>query len=109
MGLVSPAAASADVPANCVQQFWMVGLRAATRSICDSPVRADGSWIRGRSFYAPSFVASGSSICYGYGYCTFTMPHVVAEMDVRDTYIVTPDTVLPDEPPHLGEAVQALA
>ncbi len=108
-GITAPAATAAPMPPNCTDQFWMMGLRAATRTICDGPQAADGSWIRGRAFTAPAFTADGYSVCYGYGFCTFTMPKEVAAIDQLETYRVTPDTVLPDEPGYLGSAPAGLA
>ena len=99
-GVTAPAA-SANTD-NCTEQFWMMGLRAAERTICDGPQAADGSWMRTRSFTAPAFTADGYSVCYGYGFCTFTMPKEVAAIDTAETYRVTPETVLPDEPGYLG-------
>lgn len=100
-GGVTPVAA-ADIPANCVQQFWMVGLRAAQRTICDGPMAGDGSWERGRGFYAPAFVADGISVCYSSSYCTFSLPRTVPVLDTREYYRVTPATVLSDEPGYIG-------
>ena len=99
-GVTAPAA-SANTD-NCTEQFWMMGLRAAQRTICDGPLNPDGSWLRGRSFNAPAFTADGYSVCYSAVYCTFTMPKQVAAIDTAETYRVTPDTVLPDEPGYLG-------
>lgn len=102
-GSVTVAAdARADYEPGCVSQFWMYGLRGTTRTLCDGPVRADGSWMRIRQFYAPrryvpmtcNWGSYGGS-CYG-GYW-------LEEFDKRDTYPVTPDTVLPDEPGHIAE------
>jgi len=101
---VSAPIAAADIPSNCVQQFWMVGLRSATRTICDGPIRADGSWLRERSFFAPASIAPGYSTCYGYGFCTFYPAREIAEYKVSDQYPVTGVTVLPDEPPHIDAA-----
>ena len=106
-GITAPVASA--LPPNCVQQFWMIGLRGGQRTICDGPVQADGSWLRGRSFNAPAFVADGYSVCYGYGFCTFTMPKQVAAIDQLETYRVTPDTVLGDEPGYLGVTPTAVA
>lgn len=102
-GLVWADDARADTAENCVEQFWMVGLRSATRTICDGPIAADGTWMRARTFTAPAFVADGYSVCYSPAFCTFTMPREVAAYDVADTYLVTADTVLPDEPGHITE------
>ena len=99
-GVTAPVASA--LPPNCTQQFWMIGLRKGQRTICDGPQAADGSWLRGRSFNAPAFIADGYSVCYGYGFCTFTAPKQVAAIDQLETYRVTPDTVLPDEPGYIG-------
>jgi len=106
-GGVTPVA-TADIPANCVQQFWMVGLRAAKRTICDGPMAPDGSWQRGRGFYAPAFVADGYSVCYSRSYCTFSPPRTVPVLDTREYYTVTPATVLSDEPGYVGVAPVAV-
>ena len=100
-------AKAGPLPPNCTQQFWMIGLRKGQRTICDGPQAADGSWLRGRSFNAPAFTADGYSVCYGYGFCTFTMPKQVAAIDQLETYRVTADTVLADEPSYLGVGATA--
>ena len=97
-------AATAHATPGCVNQPWLYGGlfgRWTTRTICDSPVRADGSWTRYREFYArESYVpvrcswSSYGGSCYG-GYW-------LPEFDTGvDEYPVTPDTVLPDEPGHI--------
>lgn len=106
-GLTAPVAAA--TPDNCVEQFWRYGLRAATRIICDSPITADGSWTRGRAFTAPGYVADGISVCYSAVFCTYTPAREVAALDVRDYYRVTPQTVLPDEPGHVGGSPAVVA
>jgi len=99
-GCTAPVAGA--TPENCTEQFWRYGLRAATRIICDSPITADGSWTRGRAFTAPGYVADGISVCYSAVFCTFTPAREVAALDVREYYRVTPETVLPNEPGHIG-------
>lgn len=106
--LASPVTAHAEpLPPNCVQQPWLYGGlfgRWTTRTICDGPVNADGNWLRGREFYAPetwvpyrcSWGSYGGSCWGGYWLPVFDTG---AEM-----YTVTPTTILPDEPPHLGGA-----
>ncbi len=92
------------VPPNCVEQFWMFGLRATTRRICDGPIRPDGSWHRCRLFYAPGYLIPAHSDCYGgmfSRYCTYSPPRQVPEFNQSECYEVTPDTVLPDEPGHI--------
>ena len=92
-----------ELPSNCVQQYWLYGGlfgRGTTRTICDGPVQADGSWTRIREFYdgrryIPMRCSFGtySGSCYG-GYW-------LDEFDKIDKYVVTPDTILPDEPGHI--------
>lgn len=82
---------------GCVEDFWMYGLRASTRLICDSDRFADGSWERRRGFFSPRRYVPISCTygrytgsCYG-GYW-------LDELKIIDTYPVTDATVLPDEP-----------
>jgi hypothetical protein len=100
-----PAAADSDTEPGCVSQFWMVGLRATTRIICDGPLNPDGGWMRARAFYAPAYVTDSFTSCYGAGSfvnCLTTPSREVPEYDERDYYPVTPTTVLPDEPGYVG-------
>jgi hypothetical protein len=103
-GLLQPATAGADgLPANCAQQYWLYGGlfgRGTTRTICDGPIQADGSWQRGREFYdgrryIPMRCNWGS---YG-GSCNGG--YWLEEFSEIDYYTVTAETVLPDEPGHL--------
>jgi hypothetical protein len=110
-GLTHPAPAHADTP-GCVSQPWLYGGllgRWTSRIICDGPRRPDGSWTRAREFYAPAYVAPARSSCYGGYYsssCTFYPAHVVPEFQIGpETYPVTDDTVLPDEPGYIMGAV----
>ena len=97
---IGTAIAKADPEPGCVQQYWLYGGlfgRGTTRTICDGPIQADGSWRRGRNFYdgeryVPSYCSRYS--CTG-GYW-------LNEFDKTDFYTVTPETVLPDEPGHIG-------
>lgn len=95
---------SQSLPGNCVQQPWWYGnaLRQTTRTLCDGPITADGSWMRARNFYANAYYVpfTCSWSAYG-GYCSggYWMP--VFDTGV-ETYRVDPDTVLPDEPGHIG-------
>ncbi len=85
---------------GCVEQFWMYGLRGTTRIICDGPIQGDGSWVRARGFFAPERYVPMSCSRY-----SCTGGYWLDEFDKRDTYIVTPQTVLPDEPGHVAEGV----
>lgn len=75
------------------------------RTLCDGPMRPDGSWSRARVIWVPAhqvpFTCSYgrySSSCTG-GY--FVDDSVVS----AEEYPVTPETVLPDEPGYLGPKV----
>ena len=93
------------LPPNCQQQRWGF-FGSQLRQICDGPIRPDGSWMRHRVVGVPEHYVyphtSCSSGSYS-SYCTFYPGGWVDEVDTDDeTYLVTPDTVLPDEPGHLG-------
>lgn len=103
-GFASPAHA-APIASNCQQQPWGF-LGTQTRQICDGPILADGSWMRNRIVGVPAHYQNASSSCYSGSYsshCTYYPGGYVAEYDSdNETYSVRPDTVLPDEPGHLG-------
>ena len=117
------ATARADYEAGCVSQPWRLGLRATTRTLCDGPIQADGSWTRARQFYVPAYMVGGSSSCYNYGSgygigssggiyggttnCSYSEPHEVAEFKKIEVYWVTPATILPNEPGHIAQGVIA--
>lgn len=100
--LTAPRAGAAPLPANCQQQPWWRGeaFRLTTRTLCDGPIQADGSWTRARNFYANSYYVPWRCDRYG---CTGDYWVPVFDTGV-ETYRVTPDTVLPDEPGHIGNA-----
>lgn len=98
---VNAPVASAEGPVNCAQQYWLYGLRGTMRTICDGPVRPDGSWLRGRGFDAPAVYVPGyCSISQYSSYCHegYWLPPVKVGPEL---YTVTPGTVLPDEPGHI--------
>lgn len=103
-GFAAPA--SADAP-GC-ERVPIFGLNPQVRSICDGPIQSDGSWARARKFSHPVFV---HSTCGDYAYhtsagffCPWWAPRdtVPAYEGPTETYIVTPDTIPPGEPGHLG-------
>ncbi|MET0704607.1 MAG: hypothetical protein ABWY93_33585 [Mycobacterium sp.] len=70
------------------------------RQICDGSKQADGTWQRTRTVFTPSYVkpltcnssSSGTLVqCTG-GYA------VPETTQTQESYVVAPDTVLPDEP-----------
>lgn len=93
IGLAGAPPAHANVK-GCIDQYWLYNLRGSTRIICDGPIRPDGSWERARAFIAPSFIRTS---CYGY-YSVTCDTRMVPELDVRDYYVVTPDTIPAGEP-----------
>jgi hypothetical protein len=91
--------------ANCKTEPWGF-LGSQRRTLCDGPITADGSWTRERTFWQPAHFTTrtcssfGSSRyssldCYG-GY--FVNERLIGD----ETYPVRPETVLQDEPGHLG-------
>jgi hypothetical protein len=96
--------APAPNTANCKTDLWGF-LGSQRRTLCDGPIGSDGSWSRTRTIWAPAHYSmpicthsgsrSYSSYCSG-GY-------FIDQREVsNETYPVRPDTVLPDEPGHLG-------
>jgi hypothetical protein len=92
--------------AACKTEPWGF-LGSQRRTLCDSPIGADGSWSRERTIWQPASQTpynctystdrsfSGSSTCSG--------GHFVPERLIsNETYPVRPETVLHDEPGHLG-------
>lgn len=97
-GIVA-APAQADYNVGCQKSPFLYGLRMTNRTICDGPIREDGSWMRIRNFYSPQYWRSGWCSRY-----SCSSGYWVQEFDRTDgPYPVTPDTVLPDEPGHLAE------
>jgi hypothetical protein len=87
---------------NCQTVPW--GFGAQRRTVCDGPISSDGSWSRQRIIWVPAHQAPYS--CFVSGSSPFTNctgGYNIDEGLISDeTYSVRPDTVLPDEPGHLG-------
>ena len=104
-GFASPAHA-VPTASNCERHPWgFLGL-TKQRYICDGPILSDGSWMRRRVIGVPAHYSPASSSCSGSSYssyCTYYPASWVDEqIDDDEPYPVRPDTVLPDEPGHLG-------
>lgn len=104
-GIVSMPAARADDVVGCQTDGWgFLGL-TQKRELCDGPIHPDGSWLRRRVVYTPAHQVPLRTNCYGYSYisCTTTGGYYqpYSESD-HETYPVTADTVLADEPGHLN-------
>jgi hypothetical protein len=92
----------------CKTEPWGF-LGSQRRTLCDGPISSDGSWSRARTIWAPphystpicsthssrSSYSSSYTDCYG-GY------FIDEKLISNDVYPVRPETVLPDEPGHLG-------
>jgi hypothetical protein len=93
------------IPPNCQEQPWGF-LGSMVRAICDGPIQPDGSWMRHRVIGVPAHYEYPSSSCSGgvySSYCTYYPGGWVDEVDTdNEIYPVTLETVLPDEPGHLG-------
>lgn len=101
-------AAPAHADPGCILQPWGF-LGGQQRILCDDPVRGDGSWMRHRVVAVPAHnvpyncFSSGGYYGYygGYTSCSGGYFQPYTERD-NEWYLVTPDTVLPDEPGHIG-------
>jgi hypothetical protein len=92
------------VPPNCIAQPWGF-LGSQRRVMCDSPIQPDASWMRSRTIWTPAHQIPSHTSCYGkYSVScdTWGGGWVDDVINSDDTYPVTPDTVPPDEPGHLG-------
>jgi hypothetical protein len=70
------------------------------RTLCDGPIAADGSWSRERTIVVPAHYSTRICTSHEY-YCSGG--YMVDERLLSDeSYPVRADTVLPDEPGHLG-------
>jgi hypothetical protein len=98
-----------DVPApntaNCQTDPWGF-LGSQRRTLCDGPISRDGSWSRERTIWVPAHNTPYTCQTYGSSNSRSTScsgGNFVDQHEVsRETYPVRPDTVLPDEPGHLG-------
>jgi hypothetical protein len=98
-------ATAAPAPAvNCQTEPWGF-LGSQRRTLCDGPIAHDGSWSRTRTIWAPAHYTPG--MCYGgsgnWRLAVCDSGHFVDQREIsNDTYPVRPETVLSDEPGHLG-------
>jgi hypothetical protein len=98
------AAPDLDFGPNCDTVPWGF-LDSQRRTICDGPIEPGGGWGRKRSIWTPAHTTPIHTSCYGkYSVSCDTSGGNNVEMSINDqqVYHVTPDTVLPDEPGHLG-------
>lgn len=93
-------------PACKTEPFGFLG--SQRRTLCDGPISSDGSWSRERTIWVPAHYSTPicTSRSSGRSYSSYndcSGGYMVNERLVsNETYPVRPDTVLPDEPGHLG-------
>ncbi|MCV7423531.1 hypothetical protein H7K45_23525 [Mycobacterium yunnanensis] len=69
------------------------------REVCDGAKQADGSWQRTRTVFTPSHYQPLNCLSGGSGNLTCFGGYLVPETtQTQESYPVTADTVLPDEP-----------
>jgi hypothetical protein len=99
------AAAPAHADAGCKIERWGF-LGSQLRTLCDGPVSSDGSWSRHRIIVVPAHYSTPICTSGGGSYSSYTHcsgGYLIRERLVSDdTYPVRPETVLHDEPGHLG-------
>lgn len=89
--------ANADVRPGCQDDRWGF-LGTQTRSICDGPLQADGSWVRFRMVWVPAHQVPISTYCSSYSCNTSGGYWQDEQVFEKVKYPVTPDTVVAGEP-----------
>lgn len=90
-------AANADVQPGCESVPWGF-LGSQTRSICDGPMMADGSWMRYRMVWVPAHQVPVRTSCSSYS-CTTSGGYWQNEQVFEKVkYPVRPETVVAGEP-----------
>ena len=98
-------ATPARADAACKTEPWGF-LGSQRRTLCDGPISKDGSWSRERTIWVPAHQTMYSCLnSPGRSYSSTNCSGgywVDQRLVSNETYPVRPDTVLPDEPGHLG-------
>lgn len=89
--------ADGDVEPGCESIRWGF-LGSQTRTICDGPMMADGSWIRYRMIWIPAHQVPFRTSCGTYSCTTSGGYWADEQVFSKEKYPVRPETVLPDEP-----------
>jgi hypothetical protein len=96
----------AHTGAGCkTEPFGFLG--SQRRTLCDGPIASDGSWSRERTIWAPAHLTPYSCTSHSYSSLSpytscYGGDFVNERLISNETYPVRPETVLPDEPGHLG-------
>lgn len=98
IGLAAQADATPGIGCETIRWGFLGSQR---RTVCDGPVQPDGSWVRAREVWTPGGYVPLSTYCSRYS-CTSSGGYYREQStQAFETYVVTPGTVLPDEPGHL--------
>lgn len=89
--------ANADAQPGCQNDRWGF-LGTQTRSICDGPMVADGSWTRFRMIWVPAHQVPISTYCSSYSCSTSGGYWANEQVFEKVKYPVTADTVVAGEP-----------
>ena len=89
--------ANADINPGCESVPWGF-LGSQTRSICDGPMMADGSWTRFRMIWIPAHQVPIRTSCSTYSCTTSGGYYQPDQFFSKEKYPVRAETVLPDEP-----------
>lgn len=95
--IISAPTANSDVQPGCESVPWGF-LGSQTRSICDGPIQADGSWVRYRMVWVPAHQVPLRTSCSAYGCTTSGGYYVNEQIITKEKYPVRAETVLPNEP-----------
>lgn len=104
-----PASADDTITVSGCESIPIFGLSPSVRKICDSPIEADGSWLRARMFWQPQFQHSScGGVYYPGGQCPpgasyDVIPEYTGPWEV---YRVTAETIPPGEPGHLDNPIR---
>ena len=98
IALGAPAASHAETQPGmgCETIHWGF-LGSDRRKICDGPMQKDGSWQRTRTVFSPAYFKPFRCDSAVFLTCSGGYP-VPTSIQSQESYPVTPDTVLPDEP-----------
>lgn len=102
------ARADSSYDPGCERIRWGF-LGSQYRTICDGPIRPDGSWERAREIWTPAGYVPRNTYCSRYGGCSsYGGYHRAQSTQAFEKYIVFPHNVLHDEPGHLPQGHRAI-
>jgi hypothetical protein len=105
--IAAPSANADDSDMGCEHIRWGF-LGKDVRTICDGPLRPDGSWERGRLISTPAHILPAKTTCSGtYSVtCTFYEKRYVDRVEIEKVfYTVTDDSIPAGEPGWLASGI----